>query len=50
MGFCTNRTSLFGFFVTTVTWIPIRNLSSAKRDEALDQKKSSWTTPVIPLH
>jgi hypothetical protein len=52
MRFCLNQTSLFGF-VTAVTWIPIRNLSSAMRDEVLDQKKSSQTIPVeryITLH
>jgi hypothetical protein len=47
------QTSLFGLFVTTVTWIPIRNVPSAVRGEVLNHKMPSRTAPTelyIPLH
>ena len=45
-----NRTSLFGLFVVTVTWIPLRNRTSAMRDEVLNHKKTGPTELYIPLH
>jgi hypothetical protein len=48
-----DQTSLFGLFVAAVTWMPIRNLTSAVRGEVLNHKKPSRTGPTelyIPLH
>jgi hypothetical protein len=47
-----NHTSFLGVFVATVTWIPIRNYTSAERGEVRDHK-ASRTAPTelyIPLH
>jgi hypothetical protein len=47
------QTSLLGLFVTTVTWIPIRNVPSAVRGEVLNHKMPPRTAPTelyIPLH
>ena len=48
-----NQTSHLGLFVATVTWIPIRNHTSAERGEVRGHKMASRTAPTelyIPLH
>jgi hypothetical protein len=48
-----NQTSLLGLFVATVTWIPIRDNTSAERGEVRDHKTASLTASTeqhIPLH
>jgi hypothetical protein len=48
-----NQTSLLGLFVATVSWIPIRNYTSAERGEGLDPKmvlRTALIEPFLPLH
>ena len=48
-----NQALLSGLFVATVTWLPIRNFTSAVHGEVLNDKKPGRTRPTelfIPLH
>ncbi len=47
------QTSVLGLFVATVTWMLIRNHTSAERGEVRGHKMASRTAPTelyIPLH